>query len=171
MDSVVGGVRVAIFAMLHSMTSSIELYPQLRFPLDWNHQVFTEQMGNGPMVSLSCLGRMAISLFGMPPALTLAPLYIASDTSNAGTVAALAEEKLTLYGNLVPSHFFVSIAFETSGVIGPKSRLFLKELGHRLKLSTGEARSAAFLLQRLSVAVQRGNAASVLGSISFSEDL
>ena len=71
MDSVVGGVRVAIFAMLHSMTSSIELYPQLRSPLDWNHQAFTEQMENDPMVSLSCLGRMANSLFGMSPALTL----------------------------------------------------------------------------------------------------
>ena len=62
------------------------------------------------------------------------------------------------------------IAFETSGVIGPKSRLFLKELGHLIKLSTGEVRSAASLLQRLSVVVQRGNAASVLGSISLSED-
>ena len=99
MDSVVDGVRVA---MLHSMTSSIELYPQLRFPLDWNHQVFTKQMGSGPMVSLLYLGRMANSLFGIPPALTLAPSYIASATSNAGAVAALAEErKLTLYGNLV----------------------------------------------------------------------
>ena len=103
---------------------------------------------------------------------TFAPSYISSATSNAGAVAALAEErKLSLYGNLVPSHLFVSFAFKTSGVVGPKSRLFLKELGHRIKLSTGEARSAAFLLQQFSVAVQRGNAASVLGSISLSEDL
>ena len=103
---------------------------------------------------------------------TFAPSYIASDTSNAGAVAALVDERqLTLYGNLVQSHFFVPIAFEKSEVISPMSRLFLKELGHCIKLSTGEARSAAFLLQRLLVAVQRGNAASVLGSISLSEDL
>ena len=54
-------------------------------------------------------------------------------------------QAFTLYGNLVPSSFFVPIAFETSGVTSPKSRLFLKELGHVLKLSTGEVRSAAFL--------------------------
>ena len=103
------------------------------------------------MVSLLCLGRMANSLFGMPPALTLAYSYIASAASNAGAgavaVATLAKErKLILYVNLVPSHFSVPIAFKTSGVIGPKSRLFLKELGHRIKLSTGEARSVTFLL-------------------------
>ena len=32
------------------------------------------------------------------------------------------------------------VAFETSGVISPQSRLFLKELDHRIKLITGEAR-------------------------------
>ena len=37
-------------------------------------------------------------------------------------------------------HYFVPVAFETSGVIGPQSRLFLKELGHRIKLITGETR-------------------------------
>ena len=56
---------------------------------------------------------------------------IASATSNAGAVATLAEErKLALYGNLVLSEYFVPVAFETSGVIDPQSRLFLKELGH-----------------------------------------
>ena len=42
---------------------------------------------------------------------------IASATSNAGSVAALVEErKLALYGNLYSpaSHYFVPIAFETS---------------------------------------------------------
>ena len=126
------------------------------------------------MVSLSYLGRIANSLFGMPTVLT--PLH----PRTLPVPPAMLELELpwSKKGNflciatyIVPSHFFVSIAFETSGVIGPKSRLFLKELGHRIKLSTGELRSAAFLLQRLSVAVQRGNAASVLGSISLSEDL
>ena len=72
---------------------------------------------------------------------------IASATSNAGAVAALAKErKLALYGNLVPSQYFVPVAFETSGVISPQSRLFLKELDHPIKLVTGEARSAIYLL-------------------------
>ena len=40
---------------------------------------------------------------------------------------------------------------------------FLKDLGRRVAQTT-EERSTTFLLQRLSVAVQRGNAASVLGT-------
>ena len=64
--------------------------------------------------------------------------------SNAEAVAALAGEgKLPLYGSLVLSHYLAPVLY----------RLFLKELGHRV-----------FLLQHLSIAVQRGNAASVLAS-------
>ena len=41
---------------------------------------------------------------------------------------------------------------------------FLRELGCHLKQVTGEARSFSYLRQRLSVAVQRGNAAAVMGT-------
>ena len=45
---------------------------------------------------------------------------------------------------------------------------FLKELGHRLRqVVSGEANSFAYLTQRLSVAVLRGNAASVLGTMKM----
>ena len=75
---------------------------------------------------------------------------IASATSNAEARVALAEERnFALYGNVVPSRYFVPVAFETSGVIDPQSRQFLKELGHSIKLITGEARSAVFLMQHL----------------------
>lgn len=43
---------------------------------------------------------------------------------------------------------------------------FLKDLGRRLTRVTGEQKSTAYLLQRLSVAVQRGNTASVLGTMA-----
>ena len=43
---------------------------------------------------------------------------------------------------------------------------FLKDLGHRLARVTGEEKSTTYLLQRLSVAVQWGNTASVLGTIA-----
>ena len=51
-----------------------------------------------------------------------------------------------------------------------KDTEFLKELGHRLKQVSGEANSFAYLTQRLSVAVQRGNAASVLGTITMDSE-
>ena len=56
-----------------------------------------------------------------------APSYIACATSNAGVVTALTKErKLVLYGYLIPSHYFFPIAFETSGVIDPQSRLLYR---------------------------------------------
>ena len=58
-------------------------------------------------------------------------------TSNARAVASLAEKrKLVFYGNLLPRHYFMPVAFETSGVIDAQSRLFLKELNHCITLKT-----------------------------------
>ena len=80
-------------------------------------------------------------------------------------MAALAEErKKSVYAHLDPSHSFTPVAVETSGVVGPQSLAFLKDLGRRMRQVTGEERSLSYLLQRVSVAVQRGNAASVLGT-------
>ena len=46
----------------------------------------------------------------------------------------------------------------------------MKELGHGLRQVSGEANSFAYLTQRLSVAIQRGNAASVLGTIKMDSE-
>ena len=51
------------------------------------------------------------------------------------------------------------------GAIGPLSRALLKDLGRRIKESTGEARAHEYLVQRLAVAVQRGNAVSIMGTM------
>eukprot|EP00731_Ephydatia_muelleri_P016737 Em0009g1161a len=63
-----------------------------------------------------------------------------------------------------------SVAIETTGVFGPRTTEFLKELGHRLRQVSGEANSYAYLTQRPSVAVQRGNAASALGTIKMDSE-
>ena len=69
--------------------------------------------------------------------------------------------KAEKYRGLPASHSFTPVAIETLGAIGPRSMLFLRDLGRRIALESGEPRSTDYLLQRLSVAVQRGNAASV----------
>ena len=103
---------------------------------------------------------------------TYAPSYSAFATSEAGVVAAQAEErKCSKYCHLLSSHSFAPVAIETSGAIGPRTSEFLWQLGRRLRQVTGEVKSTTYLLQRLSVAIQRGNAASVLGTISHSADL
>ena len=64
------------------------------------------------------------------------------------------------------THWFSPLAIETMGAMGPKSMALLWEVGRRVAAESGEPRSTDYLLQRLSVAVQRGNCASVLGSIA-----
>ena len=101
---------------------------------------------------------------------TFAPSYTLRATSEAGAVAALAEDrKKAKYICLEPTYSFTPIAVESSGVFGPLTLEFLKDLGFRLKQVTGDDNSYTYLVQRLSVVIQRGNTASVLGSASASD--
>ena len=96
---------------------------------------------------------------------TFAPSYLPSTASGVGAVAAAAEErKKRKYSHLDQCHLFVPVAIETTGVFGPETMEFLRELGRRLHLVSADHNSTTYLIQRLSVVVQRGNAASVLGS-------
>ena len=40
------------------------------------------------------------------------------------------------YQGLPPGHFFTPVAIETLGAIGPKSMVFLRELGRRIRAVT-----------------------------------
>ena len=56
-----------------------------------------------------------------------------------GSTAAHAEkEKIKKYSHLGRCYLFQLVAFETLGTIGPESMPFLKDLGRRLKLVSGE---------------------------------
>ncbi len=80
-------------------------------------------------------------------------------------MAAQAEQSKQKYAALNQCHIFTPVAIETAGPFGPETFLFLRDLGCRLKQVTGEAKSFSYLRQRLSVAVQRGNAAAVMGTM------
>ena len=62
------------------------------------------------------------------------------------------------------------IAVETLGALGNDATDFLHQLGRRIATVTGERRATEYLLQRVSVAIQRGNAACVLGTIDSTTD-
>ena len=101
-----------------------------------------------------------------------APLYTSIASSKPGAVAAQAEErKCSKYSHLSSNHIFTPVSIETSGSLGPKTCDFLKELGYRLCQATGEINSSSYLLQCLSIAVQRGNMASIMGSIGHFADM
>jgi len=97
---------------------------------------------------------------------TLAPSHLNNAVNGPGIVACEAEDKKRAkYANLAPSFCFVPVAVETLGALGAGAMELLHELGRRITESTGERRATEYLLQRLSVAIQRGNAASVLGTV------
>ena len=97
---------------------------------------------------------------------TFVPSHVTVAAREAGAVAEQAEQlKKAKYAHLDNSHHFIPVAVETSGALGPEALNFFRELGHRLRRMTGEPKSLQFLLQRLSIAVQRGNAAAVLGAV------
>ena len=76
------------------------------------------------------------------------------------------------YQSLAALHIFIPVAVETLlGAIGDEAPVFLHDLGRRIAAVTAEPRSFQFLMQRLSVAVQRGNAACVLGTVPTSHGL
>jgi len=104
---------------------------------------------------------------------TLAPSHVQSSSSLAGSVAERAEElKRTKYSELIESgnYSFIPVAIETLGTWGSSALALCSDIGGRLASETGDRRSAAFLAQRLSLAVQRGNAASVIGTLPTSDN-
>ena len=46
-----------------------------------------------------------------------------------------------------------------------KAKSFLLDLGRRLRQHTGEPRSTSYLIQRISMAIQKGNAVAMMGSL------
>ncbi|CAH2209536.1 jg1451 [Pararge aegeria aegeria] len=54
---------------------------------------------------------------------------------------------------------------ETLGPWGSEARALFKELSKRVIESTGDPRAGSYLGQRISLAILRGNAASILGTV------
>ncbi|CAH2240485.1 jg24216 [Pararge aegeria aegeria] len=82
-----------------------------------------------------------------------------------GAAATRAEQaKRRKYENLDSSFIFVRFGVEPLGPWGPVARALFKELSKRVIESTYR-RAGSYLGQRISLAIQRGNAASILGTV------
>ena len=96
---------------------------------------------------------------------TYAPSHLALAARESGAVANQAEQRKTeKYAHLGASHHFVPFAIETWGVFGSEALSLLEDIGRQIRAETEEPWSFQFLLQGVSVAIQRGNAAAVLGT-------
>ena len=96
---------------------------------------------------------------------TIARSHLIKAVSKAGAPGLTAEEKKKAkYSCLSDSYIFTPIALETLGPWGSEAAAFVSEIGRRLFVATGDPRAASFLRQKMSIAVQRGNAACITGS-------
>ena len=80
-----------------------------------------------------------------------------------GTASRLAEEaKRRKYASLSVRFQFEPIAVETAGVYGGTTANIITDIGRRITGATGEPRETYWLEQRIGLAIQRGNAFSIL---------
>ena len=103
---------------------------------------------------------------------TLAPSHVSSSSRGAGAAAASAEaRKRSKYSTLDSCYRFAPFAVETLGPWGPEARKLYGELSARLVQVSGDRNAGSYLGQRLSLAIQRGNAASILGTVDHGVDI
>ena len=115
-------------------------------------------------------GKHAVWDFTCPD--TLAPSHLAQTSLAAGSAAQAAEAAKRLkYAGLGTGYSFHPVAIETLGAYGKDASDLVSELGGRLTALTGDPRSLAFLRQRLSIALQRGNAAAIRGTLPHNDNL
>lgn len=103
---------------------------------------------------------------------TFANSYVNRTARELGWAASQAEDKkFDLYSELMSQYIFVPIATETSGVIGKCGLDLIKKIGSKITERTHEKRATSYLIQRLGLVIQRGNVASVLGTLPPSKNL
>lgn len=103
---------------------------------------------------------------------TLAPSHLYSSLKISGSTAEFASRnKQHKYENLTTNYIFRAFAVETFGPWCKDAKDLVSDLGHRLLSITGDPRCVNFLRQRIGIAVQQGNAASILGSFPSTSSL
>src|SRR6218665_3719853 len=91
--------------------------------------------------------------------------YLSQTTISAGSaVEQAAVRKTAKYALLPATHVFLPIAFETLGPVNAEGTEFLLELGRHISSVSGDQRETNFLMQRLSICVQRHNAIAFSGT-------
>ena len=103
---------------------------------------------------------------------TFASTHIKDTSKVPGSAAEKAEKaKLSKYEDIRRDYYMVPIAVETLGSWGQEGLRLIKSLGKKIQDLSGEKRSTFYLFQSISVAVQHGNAASILGSVKSGKKL
>jgi len=92
---------------------------------------------------------------------TYAESHIGSTATKPGAAAQkTAQNKIDKYSKLASTHIFYPFAIETAGTWHEMAIELTQEIGRRITIITEDTRETTFLFQRLSMALQRGNAVS-----------
>ena len=83
--------------------------------------------------------------------------YISRRWSCGRTCSRTEDIKILGLSRSLYHYDFVPVAIETMGSWSDNAMLFLKTLGKRLTEATGDRQETFYLLQRISVAIQRCN--------------
>jgi hypothetical protein len=75
------------------------------------------------------------------------------------------------YCTIKENHNFVAFSLETFGPWSPDAKELFKDISKLLLEKSGVSESPSYFQQRISIAIQRGNAASVLGTVAKSSGL
>ncbi|XP_063360529.1 uncharacterized protein LOC134661400 [Cydia amplana] len=103
---------------------------------------------------------------------TFAVSHLPGTSSGAGHAATTAEDnKRRKYSTLGSGYIFEPFGVETLGSWGPSARRLFKDLASRLVDASGDQRAGQYFAQRISIAIQRGNAASLLGTLPAGGEL
>ena len=103
---------------------------------------------------------------------TVCQSYVFKCSKNPGAAAEFREkEKISHYKDLSNNYCFVPVGVESFGSWGTEGRKLVKAIGRKVMEVTGEKRSTFFLFQRISMAIQRGNASMIVGTVPRSEGL
>ena len=90
--------------------------------------------------------------------------YRSLATHSPGLLQKAETLKSEKYKDLPRDYMFISIATETSGVFGPHTLQFIKYLGRQIVNEQESLNLHCMIIQRLAVAIQRGNSVSIFGT-------
>ena len=104
---------------------------------------------------------------------TLAPSYLNITKQKSGGAAEMqTQKKNRKYQSIIDKNYeFIAFAVETMGSWSETTIDFVNKLGERLINETEEKRAKLFFMQNISIALQRGNATSVMGTFPSDKGL
>lgn len=104
---------------------------------------------------------------------TLASSYVNQSSISPGSVAekAASHKRNNRYRSIIEQNYlFLPFSVETLGPWCEEAIDFIHVLGKKIANCTGEPKSRTYLIQKISIIIQRTNAARIMGNLPSTDD-